>query len=96
MATITENEYNSRKQELLDKVAQLERLEYYLTSNADTMTSEHYSSHLIDKLGDFWNATHDEIYALKKELHYLEGEWSRRNWTHQDFMEYELMINNID
>lgn len=96
MTKITKKEYNSRKKELQDKIDKLQHIENFLTQQADDMTRENHSAELVDKLGDFWNSLHDEIYCLKKEIGYLQDEWDTRNWTHSDHMEWELVSNNID
>lgn len=93
MTKITEKEYNSRKQELLNKITELETLqkEYVLIFNNCSNPQK-----VIDEYGDKWNAAEDQLWELNRELKFLDDEWSRRNWTFSDYMEWELVSNNID
>jgi hypothetical protein len=50
----------------------------------------------IETLSDAWNAAHDQTWELEQERHAIEQRWNRRNWTWQDYSEYELVSQNID
>ncbi|WEG18549.1 hypothetical protein PQ478_08705 [Alkalihalophilus pseudofirmus] len=91
MAKITKKEYNRRKQLILDEIKnQNELLESYEKAANEDFEKAHA------EIGDKWNEAHDKIYDLEKELKFLDDEWDKRNWSHQDHTEWELITNNID
>lgn len=51
---------------------------------------------ITPELSDDWNAAHDRGHDLGAERADIERRWSMRNWTGQDYAEYELVSQNID
>lgn len=91
MTKLTKKEYLIQQTEIQSKINKLEELISTLPLEVDGLPQS-----VINLIGDTWNTTTDEIYNLQQELKFLESRWNRRNWTHQDYMEMELVSNNID
>lgn len=93
MSKITKKQYEKEQYELLLKINKLDKILKSLPSFEEI---ENLPQSVIDSIGETWNNTNDAIDELKKELRFLDQRWSRRNWTHQEWAEHELITNNID
>lgn len=91
MSKITKKEYLKQQEEIITKINNLEELLKSLP-----LETEGLPQNIINHIGDTWNAAYDTIHELKGELHFLDQKWDRRNWTQQDYNEWELVSNNID
>jgi DNA repair exonuclease SbcCD ATPase subunit len=91
MTKITKNEYQAKKMEIETKIIKLENLLKSLP-----LETEGIPQHIVNLIGDTWNATHDEIEELENELQFLDQQWNRRDWTQQEYNEWELISDNID
>lgn len=47
-------------------------------------------------IGETFNALHDLMDLLNKELRDLDAAWERRDWTAADYASHELVVQNID
>ena len=43
-----------------------------------------------------WNSLHTAHWEAERELERLESRWSRRNWTAQDWQQWEMVMDNVD
>jgi hypothetical protein len=93
MSKITKKQYEQQKREIKSKIEACQKLLNSLPTFEELVT---LPQSVINHIGDTWNATDDAIHGLKKELYFLDQQWNRRNWTHQDIAEWELVSNNID
>ncbi len=87
MGKITKKEYQERQKVLLEAIDEQKEIQKQIEK---MFNDDDYS------LGDKWNDAEDKIYDLEKELNFLDDEWDTRNWTGQDWNEWDLISNNID
>lgn len=96
MQKITKKQYQNRKTELLNKMQQTENK---LTAVEQQIDDPNYTT-LSDSekilINSNWERLYDKLYDLKQNMQALESEWDRRNWTHSDYTQYNLIANNID
>jgi len=45
---------------------------------------------------DYWNGLHDKAADLKTAIKDLAHQWDTRNWTSQDWQQWDLVTSNID
>ena len=96
MQKITKKEYQNRKTELLNKMQQTENS---LTATEKQIDDPNYSLLRDNKkilINSNWELLYDRLYDMKQELQALDSEWSRRNWTYSDYVQSNLIANNID
>lgn len=91
MSKMTKRKYEQEKQSILN---QIETCKNELAT-LDKRYIENYSD-ITEEIGDYWNGLHDKLYDLEKELKFLEDRWDRRNWTHSDYQQWDLITSNID
>ena len=96
MQKITKKQYNNQKIELLERTSQTESK---LTATENQIDDPNFVT-LTDSekilINSNWKRLYDKLYDLKQELQALDSEWSRRNWTYSDYVQSNLIANNID
>ena len=94
MKKITKREYNNQMNELKDELqAVIGILESLLRKYENNIAQYEidYSENT-----NYWNEMHDAQYDIEKQIEALENRWSKRNWTHQDYAQWDLVTSNID
>lgn len=93
MIKISKKEYNTevkRVNEAIEVLKQLQEKQHQIAQNKEN------DLQIREVAGDCWNTLEDSIYILQEELKDLENRWETKNWTTSDWMEYDLVRNNID
>ena len=92
MLKLSKKMYKAERQALNDQIEHLEvlckdleRLFNYNPENLD-----------LDEAGDKWNEYHDLIHEMHRSVKFLDDKYEKRDWTHQDHVQYDLIVNNID
>ena len=94
MARITKREYNDRMNNLKDSLQivtdMLEHLQQKYSNNIQQYELDY------SEAPEYWNNMHDLQYKIEEDINALESEWNTRDWTQQEWNEWELVSMNID
>lgn len=88
---MTRKQYNAAREKLQDKLTDIELTLAWWDAEYELGTLA-----ITPELGEEWNRMHDQQRDTEQELAALDREWSRRNWTSQDWYQWELVTSNID
>ena len=105
MAKLTKREYNKSKTALQQQLQEVENKlsiidnwsntsKFYTNYSWKTATEQQKKT--LDIIGEYWNGLHDKKDNIENDLHNLEIEYSKRNWSYSDYMFNELVMNNVD
>lgn len=93
MIKISKKEYNAEVKRVNEAIEVLKRVQEKQSQIAQNQEND---LQIRDVAGDNWNTLEDSIYLLQEELKDLEHRWETRDWTTSEWMEYDLVSNNID
>jgi predicted nucleic acid-binding Zn-ribbon protein len=89
---ITKKQYETRKNALEKQLLKLNNEENYLKYEAMNTSNDS----LLSSYQEEFNEIYDEQYRIEEKMKSLEREWSTRNWTYQDRVQHDLIMQNID
>jgi hypothetical protein len=63
--------------------------------HADGYEAEHWWD-IQNSIGGAYDAMHDLVELIDREIKHLDDAWERRDWSPTDYASYELVMQNID
>jgi hypothetical protein len=93
MNKLTKAEYNKRKTEIENRIEKIKQLQskYEAIIQDDTSSIKD-----MKQYGLLWDDLQDSLSVFIQKQNDLEDEWRRRDWEFSDYMQHNLIANNID
>ena len=92
MLKLSKRMYQAERQALNDQIDHLQAI----CKEFEDLAGYNPKNYNLSQIGDKWNNYQDLIYDLQQDVKFLDDKFEKRDWSHQDYVQYDLITNNID
>ena len=92
MLKLSKRMYEAERQALNDQIEHLQ----VICKEFEDLSDYNPKNYNLSQIGDQWNNYQDLIYDLQQDVKFLDDKFEKRDWSHQDYVQYDLIANNID
>jgi len=92
MLKLSKRVYEAERQALNDQIEHMQAI----CKEFEELSDYNPKNYNLSQIGDKWNEYHDLIHEMQQDVKFLDDKFDKRNWTHQDYVQSDLIANNID